>query len=152
MPSQWYFAVRGILNTVPLILDDFRVSSQPALGGSAMYAAPPVEPEVPKEISLYQNYPNPFNPTTNIRFGVPSDAHVVLQVYNVLGQRVATLLDEVRNAGFHTVQFDASGMANGVYFYRLSVVPLTSQDPGAANGGDNSPQSYVLTRKLLLMK
>ncbi|TVQ11862.1 MAG: T9SS C-terminal target domain-containing protein [Balneolaceae bacterium] len=70
---------------------------------------------------LNNNYPNPFNPTTNIVYQIPFDANVSLTVYNVMGQRVATLVDEYRPAGNHTVMFDARHLASGQYMYRLQV-------------------------------
>lgn len=79
------------------------------------------ELNVPQQVQLRQNYPNPFNPTTNITFGLPEAADVTLEVYNVAGQRVATLVNNSRmNSGFHTINFDASRLASGVYLYRLS--------------------------------
>ncbi len=74
----------------------------------------------PTGFALAQNYPNPFNPTTNIRFQIPDDGLVSLKVYNVLGQEVATLVDEVRTAGTYTEAFDASRLASGVYIYKLT--------------------------------
>ncbi|MCH8558335.1 MAG: T9SS type A sorting domain-containing protein [Balneolia bacterium] len=77
--------------------------------------------EVPSAITLEQNYPNPFNPTTNITFTLSENAPVTLEVYNVLGNRVATLVDgEMRTAGSHTVSFDAMNLSSGIYMYRLS--------------------------------
>ena len=75
--------------------------------------------EVPQKFFLYQSYPNPFNPMTTIRFDLPSDAHVSLKVFDVLGREVATLADEVHAAGGHRILFNAAGLASGVYFYRL---------------------------------
>jgi hypothetical protein len=75
---------------------------------------------LPTEYSLSQNYPNPFNPSTVIEFALPKDAHVTLEVYNILGQKVATLVDEVRPAGFHSVKLDGTNLASGMYLYRLS--------------------------------
>lgn len=68
---------------------------------------------------LYQNYPNPFNPTTNIRFSLPEKSNVKLDVYNILGQKVMTILNEVKDAGIHSVNFDGSRLASGTYIYRL---------------------------------
>ncbi|TVQ74095.1 MAG: T9SS C-terminal target domain-containing protein [Balneolaceae bacterium] len=68
---------------------------------------------------LYSNYPNPFNPTTTIRYEIAEGDNVTLRIYNVIGQRVATLVNEHRNAGLHEVHFDASNIASGQYIYRL---------------------------------
>jgi hypothetical protein len=73
----------------------------------------------PYRFSLEQNYPNPFNPTTTIEFSLAKTSNVELTVYNILGQRVATLLNGVITAGSHSVKFDARNVATGVYFYRL---------------------------------
>jgi hypothetical protein len=75
---------------------------------------------LPTEYSLSQNYPNPFNPSTVIEFALPKDAHVTLEVYNILGQKVATLVDDVRPAGYHSVKLDGTNLASGMYLYRLS--------------------------------
>jgi len=74
---------------------------------------------LPLTYSLSQNYPNPFNPETNIQYSVPEQARVRLEVYNLLGQNVATLIDEVHAPGSYRAVFDGSGMASGVYFCRL---------------------------------
>ena len=80
---------------------------------------------LPTNFALGQNYPNPFNPSTVIPYQIPAPAHVRLEVFNLLGQRLATLVDGVRSAGAHTVQWDATDAAGravgaGVYIYRLS--------------------------------
>ncbi len=74
---------------------------------------------LPKEFSLEQNYPNPFNPTTTIQYNTPKTGFVSLDVYNLLGQKVATLVNEVVQAGSHTVNFNASDLPSGVYMYQL---------------------------------
>ncbi|MBD3225304.1 MAG: T9SS type A sorting domain-containing protein, partial [Caldithrix sp.] len=80
-----------------------------------------VLPEIPTEFSLQQNYPNPFNPMTTIRYALPEAGHVTLTIYNGLGQKVAVLSEGRQEAGYHKVQFNASGMASGVYYYRLQM-------------------------------
>jgi Secretion system C-terminal sorting domain/Bacterial Ig domain len=79
----------------------------------------PFDLQIPKKFVLMQNYPNPFNPVTNIRFGLPVASDVVIEVYNILGQRVIKLLDEHKPAGYHVVQFNASQFGSGLYFYRI---------------------------------
>ncbi len=90
--------------------------------------------EIALGFALAQNYPNPFNPTTNIKFQIPEDRHVTLGVFNMLGQAVATLVNEFQSAGVYSVPFDASQLSSGVYIYKLT----------AGN--------YISSKKLLLMK
>jgi hypothetical protein len=88
----------------------------------------------PASFSLGQNYPNPFNPSTTIRYAIPQGSTVTLTVYNTLGEKVSTLVEGVQEAGYHDVKFDATGLASGVYFYRIQA-------------GD-----FVQSRKLVLLK
>ena len=74
---------------------------------------------IPDEYSLSQNYPNPFNPTTTIKYGLPEPGQVKLIVYDIKGREVMKLVEEEKEAGFHTVDFDGSRLASGIYFYRL---------------------------------
>ncbi|NIR50069.1 PKD domain-containing protein [candidate division KSB1 bacterium] len=74
---------------------------------------------VPESIVLEQNYPNPFNPTTQISFSVPTENHVVLKIFNQIGQEIMTLIDSEIYAGRYSVQFDATELPSGIYFYQL---------------------------------
>lgn len=75
---------------------------------------------LPGEFKLSQNYPNPFNPSTTFEFALPTPSHVNLTVFNLLGQKVTTVIDEHLNAGVHTYEWNANDNASGVYFYRLT--------------------------------
>ena len=80
---------------------------------------------MPKTFALLPNYPNPFNAATIINYELPVDAHVKLGVYNTLGQKVATVVDERQQAGYRSVVWDASEVSSGVYFYKLSAGDFT---------------------------
>jgi plastocyanin len=100
----------------------------------------------PSSSHLEQNFPNPFNPTTVINFGLKENSIVSLKIYNTLGQQVATLLDnETVDAGNKSVEFDASKLSSGVYFYRLSV-------EGISQSADLNTSSYTEQRKMILLK
>ena len=85
---------------------------------------------VSPSIDLAQNFPNPFNPTTGINYTLQQDAHVTLAVFNSIGQQVALLTNEDQAAGLHGVQFNASTLASGVYFYRLMAKPISGDNAG----------------------
>ena len=74
---------------------------------------------IPEDFMLYQNYPNPFNPTTTIRYQTPKAGKINLKVYDVLGEEVATLVDEYKSAGNYSVEFNGKGLASGIYIYQL---------------------------------
>lgn len=79
-----------------------------------------------KTYSLSQNYPNPFNPTTTIQFQMPEAGHVTLKVFNILGSEIKTVMDGNMEAGFHTINFDASNLPSGIYLYQLNANDFTS--------------------------
>ncbi|HEY3294982.1 MAG TPA: T9SS type A sorting domain-containing protein [bacterium] len=99
------------------------VSTTPAAGVGAV-----------TEFALKQNYPNPFNPTTSITFDLPASSHVMLKVYNMVGQEVATLANGALSSGRHSVSFDATNLPSGLYIYRMEA------------------GSFSATKKMLLMK
>jgi len=89
------------------------------------------ESEVPRQFTLYQNHPNPFNPETEIRYDIPTMAHVTLNIYNFLGQKICTLVDEQQQAGYHNVHWDGRNaygvaVASGVYLYVLNTNNFSS--------------------------
>ena len=92
----------------------------------------------PKEFSLEQNYPNPFNPTTKIRYTIPGNVEtrhgVSLRIYDILGNEVATLVNEEKQPGYYEIDFNASNIASGVYIYRL-------------NSG-----KFISTKKMMVLK
>tara|TARA_Y100000034_G_scaffold96029_1_gene116849 strand:+ start:677 stop:1135 length:459 start_codon:yes stop_codon:yes gene_type:complete len=89
---------------------------------------------IPTKYSLSQNYPNPFNPTTTISYSVPLSGLVSLKLYNTLGDETATVVDGIKDIGYHSIQFDGSHLPSGVYFYKLGY------------------KNNTITKKLILMK
>jgi hypothetical protein len=101
------------------------------------------------EYALLQNYPNPFNPKTEISCQSPVTSHLHLAVYDLLGREVATLMNEVKQPGKYSVEFDGSKLASGVYFYRLQARP-SEFVPGRDSG--HGVGSYAGTKRLLLLR
>ena len=97
--------------------------------------------ESPESFEM-KNYPNPFNPATTIAYALPFDAEVTLEVYNMLGERIALLVSEAQRTGLHSVQFDASRLASGTYVYRLNAIPT----------GDATVKPLVEVRRMVLLK
>ncbi len=97
------------------------------------------EPNIPSDFKLYQNFPNPFNPSTKIKFTIPQEVrgkmqYVKLKIYDVLGNEIATIIDEEKTAGTYSIEYNASGLPSGIYFYKLR----------AGN--------FIETKKMLLIK
>ena len=90
--------------------------------------------DTPIQYELAQNYPNPFNPSTTIRFSLPTESQVNLSIFNILGEKVSELKNEVMKPGYYTVEFDASTLASGIYIYRIQA------------------ESFIQSKKMILMK
>jgi hypothetical protein len=97
--------------------------------------------EIPTEYKLHQNYPNPFNPVTSIAYELPVESKVRLSVFNILGELVAIIADDLQDEGYHSSDWDASNIASGVYFYKLE-----------AAGISDYTKSFVQIKKMLLAK
>ena len=82
-------------------------------------------PAKPNQFRLLQNYPNPFNPTTAIAYSLPLQSHVNIDIYNILGRKITTLVDENQPAGYHQVIWNAGNVSSGMYFYRIKTGDFT---------------------------
>ena len=91
-------------------------------------------PSSPALYKLYDNYPNPFNPSTTLRYTIPEEAFTILKIYNSLGREVTTLVNETKPAGIYDVEFSATDLASGIYYYTLQA------------------GSFTATKKMILMK
>jgi hypothetical protein len=92
----------------------------------------------PKNFNISQNYPNPFNPSTKIDFEIPVNGNISIKLFDISGKEVATIVNENKQAGYYTVEFNASNLSSGTYFYRIT--------------SDNNGISYINTKKMLLIK
>jgi hypothetical protein len=93
-----------------------------------------VEVGIPNKYSISQNYPNPFNPSTKIDFELPYDGKVNILVYDLSGREIVSLVNEVKTAGYYTLQFNADNLASGIYFYRISA------------------RNYIVSKKMMIVK
>ncbi|MDD5715220.1 MAG: T9SS type A sorting domain-containing protein, partial [Patescibacteria group bacterium] len=121
--GQWYVALSSGSSFVPtgtVWLSTYAIE----VGGSGKLTMEP-DGALPVSFTLNQNYPNPFNATTVISYSLPVAAHVRLDVYNILGQKVATLVDAQHNAGQHNISWVADQYSSGVYFYRIQTPEAT---------------------------
>jgi predicted GH43/DUF377 family glycosyl hydrolase len=110
-------------------------SDMGAFGGmNSIVEVPEEEVELPSDYVLSQNYPNPFNPTTRFRYSIPTQSKVVIKVYDILGNEIATLLDEEKSVGTYEITWSAENLPSGVYFYQLKA------------------GEYVNTKKMILLK
>ncbi|RCK71587.1 MAG: Type IV fimbrial biogenesis protein PilY1 [Ignavibacteriae bacterium] len=136
------FGTKLVLTGIKTLEDiDFLIEN-PTREKVVIASANNYEVEIPSSFELAQNYPNPFNPTTTIGFSLPEDAIVTLKVYNILGQEVATLADkELYYAGKNEVDFDASNLTSGVYFYRITAEVVGSET-----------QKFNQVKKMVLLK
>jgi len=99
---------------------------------------------LPRSFNLWQNYPNPFNPITRIKYSIPESGLVTLKIYDLLGRVIKTLVNEFQEPNTYSVDFDASELSSGIYFYNLSVSAWLSQNGQSGN--------FSETRKMILMK
>ncbi|GAB5410871.1 MAG: hypothetical protein BalsKO_32360 [Balneolaceae bacterium] len=130
--GEYYWRV-SVKNSNGLVTWGSRTDSAP-FKFTIVQATSNEDEESPFSFGLNQNYPNPFNPSTSFSYSIPSSSFVNLEIFNMLGQKVFTLVDKQQSAGVHNVQFDASGLTSGIYLYRISA------------GG------FSQTRKMTLMK
>ena len=97
---------------------------------------------IPEQFQLSQGYPNPFNPTTKIDFALPYDSNVLIQIYDIQGREVVSLLDDNIDAGYHSIVWNASSYSSGMYFVKML----------ALSEADGGPSKYLKTQKLMLVK
>jgi hypothetical protein len=135
---MWYSGAMTPTSTYPFKIGHATSSLNSTLLKSLCPADPATgaddKEQLPSMYALSQNYPNPFNPSTTIRYGLPVRSHVTLAVFNTLGQQVGTLVHGEQEAGYHEAVFDATGVASGVYLYRLQA------------------GSFVQTKRMLILK
>jgi hypothetical protein len=104
---------------------------------------------IPTEYQLFQNYPNPFNPATTIRFALPKAAYVKLQVFDVQGKEITTLVSQDLNAGYYATVWHAD-VPSGTYIFRLQARQIDGGKAGDASTG--SARGFVETKKMILLK
>lgn len=135
LAAEEWFALESSVNTTNQTVTATTTAFSGFVAGQMLgVSTEPVESDRPESVSLGQNYPNPFNPSTAISYTLPQASDVRLEVFNLLGQRVALLINDRVQAGEHTVTFQAGNLSNGIYIYRLQ-----------ADG-------FTQTRKMLLVK
>ncbi|HSG27167.1 MAG TPA: PKD domain-containing protein [Candidatus Krumholzibacterium sp.] len=119
------FEVTNVIKTGTTYDSGANLVTRSCESGDVFSAVEGFEQKTPEAFGLSQNYPNPFNPVTLINYSLPVESHVRLDVFNVKGERVATLIDRVVGAGYHSTEWNAAGMSSGIYFYRLQTPQFT---------------------------
>ncbi len=117
------------------LLDDITIADSTGFTGVEDLAG-----ITPDNFELSQNYPNPFNPTTTIRYAIPSESKVTITVFNLLGQEIASLVNDVKSSGYHEVVFNAANLSSGVYLYKINAISTTGS------------KEFSSTKKLILLK
>jgi hypothetical protein len=118
-PAKWEYLKSTIDNSHMYFADPLDDATMAKLGVTRKATSVEQIAEIPTDFNLEQNYPNPFNPSTMIRYSMPHSGWVQLKVFNLMGEEVATLVNQVQSAGSFECRFDAAGLASGMYFYRL---------------------------------
>ncbi|MBV6421661.1 MAG: hypothetical protein DAHOPDDO_02942 [Ignavibacteriaceae bacterium] len=152
VPNIPHHEMPGSLETLEILQGIF---ANPPNYNFPQYSEPPVsykdiivnvenDPDFHKSFYLSQNYPNPFNPSTKISWQSPVGSWQTIKIYDVLGNEVATLVNEYKPAGSYEVEFNASPLPSGVYFYQLHITALQSPD--------GKTENYIETKKMVLLK
>jgi hypothetical protein len=155
VPDTIHSGIPSSPETLEILLGVF---SDPPITNFPQYAAPPPKYNditvslendigIPPSYYLSQNYPNPFNPVTKFEYQVPSSSHVTLKIYDVLGNEIATLVNEEKPFGIYEINFFAGNLPSGTYFYQLRAV-----DPSTGSHNGQAGQSFVETKKMILIK
>lgn len=134
LPGDQGYNFNGVLDDIRIYNYGLSMQDIQDLSGITSVAEDQNPHQIPTDYELNQNYPNPFNPTTTFEIGIPRYEIVSLKVYDMLGREVTTLFHEMKHPGRYSIQWDASNMPSGVYFYKL-ITP-----------------SIQLTRKLILLR
>jgi len=138
-----------VWDTIPDPLDRWNFGPKFPLTILPVTALESEQNSLPKNFFLSQNFPNPFNPSTSIQYAVSSLQFINLKVYDVLGNEIATLVNEEKPAGNYKVEFEGDGLASGVYIYQLSV---GEPSMGLPAGRQGSGQGFVESKKMILLR
>jgi hypothetical protein len=135
--NDWRYAVNAVNNNDEE--SGFSHYTQWVNGNTPLKQRSDTSDPLPEKFYLEQNYPNPFNPTTKLKFALPEESAVQVTIYNIMGQQVATLVQENLNAGFHETTFNAKSLSSGMYLARIRAV-------------GNSGEVFIQELKMQLIK